>query len=118
MNLINSERGSAVLDFLVFAVILQLPILLFAIEASQRQQLSFGLEAVARHGLRAHLLSPSEESTEAVISEIASQFGLDTNGYEYHFWCSPDPDCLDSDSLISLEVRSGSQFAIASAGLG
>lgn len=111
----GKEQGAAIIDLIFFCLALQVPIILFAADSAQTQHRAFALEAVARHGLRAHLLHPSEEHTAAVISQIWSQYGLADEDLEIEWSCHPDPSCESEDSLIFLEVKSGSQLAISAA---
>ena len=111
---ISSEQGSAIVDLIGFGVLLQIPILMFATLAIQTQQQSFAVEAIARHGLRAHVLWPDRESTAKVISELASDFGISGSALQWNISCRPDPTCSSIDTTAEIEVRLGALVAYAS----
>lgn len=111
---IFSERGSAIVDLIGFGVLLQIPILMFATLAIQTQQQSFAIEAVARHGLRAHVLWPDSASTAQVISELASDFGISVQRLDWTIRCSPDSSCKSPNTTAEIEVRLGNLVAYSS----
>jgi hypothetical protein len=109
-----SDRGSAIVDLIGFGVLLQIPILMFATLAIQTQQQSFAVEAIARHGLRAHVLWPDEASTALVISELAGDFGISVQRLEWNLRCRPDPSCKSSNTTAEIEVSLGDLVAYSS----
>lgn len=111
---IRSEQGSAIVDLIGFGVLLQIPILMFATLAIQTQQQSFAVEAIARHGLRAHVLWPDTASTAGVVSQIASDFGVSVQRLDWSLRCRPDPSCKSSDTTAEIEVRLGNLVAYSS----
>lgn len=111
---LRSDSGSAILELVGFGVLLQIPILMFATLVIQTQQQNFAAEAIARHGLRAHVLWPNRDSTARVIDEIASDFGLSKNEYSWRINCTPNPSCLESQSVVEIQVRLGSVIASSS----
>jgi hypothetical protein len=111
---ISSEQGSAIVDLIGFGVLLQIPILMFATLAIQTQQQSFAVEAIARHGLRSHVLWPDPASTAQVISEIASDFGVSVQRLDWTLRCRPDPSCMEPNTTAEIEVRLGDSVAYSS----
>jgi hypothetical protein len=111
---IASEQGSAIVDLIGFGILLQIPILMFATLAIQTQQQSFAVEAIARHGLRAHVLWPDRQSTNLVVAEIAKDFGIETTRLEWRLSCRPDPSCALPNSIVEIEVRLGDLVAYSS----
>jgi 3-oxoacyl-[acyl-carrier-protein] synthase III len=111
---IRAEQGSAIVDLIGFGIMLQIPILMFATLAVQTQQESFAVEAIARHGLRAHVLWPDRESTSKVISELVKDFGISPNRVEWIIYCRPDPSCLLPKTMAEIEVRLGALVAYSS----
>ena len=111
---ISSEQGSAIVDLIGFGVLLQIPILMFATLAIQTQQQGFAVEAIARHGLRAHVLWPDEASTARVISELASDFGIAFQRLDWTIRCSPEQTCKSSNTTSEIEVRLGDLVAYSS----
>jgi hypothetical protein len=111
---LSSDQGSAIIDLIGFGVLLQIPILMFATLAIQTQQQSFAVEAIARHGLRAHILWPEPESTAQVVSELAADFGIASSRLEWNLICKPDPTCPAKNTIAEIEVRLGGLVAHAS----
>lgn len=111
---LGSEQGSALVDLIGFGILLQVPILMFATLAIQSQQQSFAAEAIARHGLRAHVLWPDRTNTERVIEELAQDFGIAMDRIEWRLGCVPNPNCLASGSTAQIEVRIGAISAYSS----
>ena len=110
MNLsteIMSDRGSAVVDFIGFGVLLQIPVLMFSTFALSVQHQQFALEAIARHGIRAHTLVPDRGNTTRVISELVADFGLRPSDIEWSLNCNPDPDCVEPGSIAIFQVKLG-----------
>lgn len=111
---IFSEQGSAIVDLIGFGVLLQIPILMFATLAVQTQQQSFAVEAIARHGLRAHVLWPDEVSTTKVVAELAGDFGVSVDRLHWTLHCRPDPSCTRPNTTAEIEVRLGDLVAYSS----
>jgi hypothetical protein len=114
---ILSERGSAIIDFIGFGVLLQIPVLMFSTFALSVQHQQFALEAIARHGIRAHALIPDRVNTTKVISELVADFGLRQSDIEWNLSCSPDPNCVDSGSIARLQIKLGGLSAEALQGI-
>lgn len=108
---LSSEGGSAIVDLIGFGVLLQIPILMFATLAIQTQQQSFAIEAIARHGLRAHVLWPDRTSTAQVISELTHDFGIAATELQWSISCRPDLTCRSSGTFAEIEVRLGGLVA-------
>jgi hypothetical protein len=107
------DKGSAIVDFIGFGVFLQIPVLMFSTFALSIQHQQFALEAIARHGIRAHVLVPDRGSTTRVISELASDFGLNNSDLVWNLSCSPDPNCVETGSMARLQVKLGGLSAEA-----
>ena len=102
-----SDRGSAVVDFIGFGVLLQIPVLMFSTFALSLQHQQFAIEAIARHAIRAHVLLPDYSSTTSVVSELASDFGYKESDLVWKLSCNPDPKCLAHGSIVRFEVKLG-----------
>lgn len=111
---LGSEQGSAMVDLIGFGVLLQIPILMFATFAVSIQQQSFAVESIARHALRAHSLWPDTDSTQGVVLSIAKDFGINPERVSWRLWCSPNPNCLEQNTIARIEVRYGELVASAS----
>lgn len=66
----SDDRGSAVLEFIGFGVLVQVLILLAVLQLSQSQHEKLAAEAVARHSLRSFVLvgTPPEQTATEVIA--------------------------------------------------
>jgi hypothetical protein len=110
---ILSDRGSAIVDFIGFGVLLQIPVLMFSTFALSVQHEQFALEAIARHGIRAHVLVPDRVNTVRVISELVADFGLDQSEVVWNLSCTPDPNCAEPGSIARLQINLGGLSAEA-----
>ena len=114
---ILKDEGSALVDFIGFGLLLQIPVLMFTTFALSLQHQQFALEAIARHGIRAHVLVPDNASTTMVIDRIATDFGLEPSDFTWNLSCAPDPKCLTSGSLVRFEIKLGGLSAEAMQGI-
>ena len=114
---LSSDRGSAIVDFMGFGLLLQIPVLMFTTFALSMQHQQFALEAIARHGIRAHVLVPDKASTTRVISELAMDFGLKQSDLVWNLSCNPDPKCIEPGSIARLQVKLGGLSAEALQGI-
>ena len=114
---LRSDQGSAIFDLIGFGVLLQIPVLMFATFALSIQHQQFALEAISRHGIRAHVLFPDKSNTSRVISELALNFGLKQSDLVWTLSCNPDPKCLTPGSLVLLEIKLGGLSAEAFQGI-
>ncbi len=110
---LSCDRGSAIVDFIGFGVLLQIPVLVFATFALSMQHQQFALEAISRHGIRAHVLIPDKESTARVIMKLAMDFGLKQSDIFWNLSCNPDPKCVEPGSIARLQVKLGGLSAEA-----
>jgi hypothetical protein len=110
---IFSDRGSAVVDFIGFGVLLQIPVLMFSTFTLSIQHQQFALEAISRHGIRAHVLVPDKVNTNRVILELISDFGLKPTDLVWSLSCDPDPNCVETGSMVRLQVKLGGLSAEA-----
>ena len=114
---ISSDRGSAIVDFIGFGVLLQIPVLIFSTLVLSLQHQQFALEAIARHGLRAHVLVPERANTKRVINELVADFGLELADVVWYLSCKPDPKCSKPGSIVRLEIKLGGLSAEALQGI-
>lgn len=105
---ISSERGSAVLDFVLFGVVIQVGLLIFATQIFGIQANQLAAESISRHGLRAYILS--DVSPEVTSAQVLSDFGI-SKPAEVALNC--DPNCTGANSVISLKVVVGKAEAVA-----
>ena len=99
---ISEERGSALIDFLGFGLLLQIPILLLATQIFTIQSNQLAADSIARHSLRSFLLH--EIPVEITAHEIAKDFGL-TIEPSVQLTCKPD--CTNPESILRIDVAVG-----------
>lgn len=104
---ILSDRGSAIVDFIGFGLLLQIPVLMFSTFALSLQHQQFAIEAIARHASRAHVLLPDNSNTTRVVSELVADFGLKDSSLVWNISCNPDPKCLEPGSRVRFEIKLG-----------
>lgn len=110
MNLsteIFEDEGSALVDFVGFGLLLQIPVLMFTTLTLSMQHQQFALEAIARHAIRAHVLLPDQASTTMVVRRISEEFGLEPSNISWRIICTPDPNCVTPGSIVIFEVKLG-----------
>lgn len=98
------ERGSAVLEFVGFGLLMQIPLLMMSMDLVELQQSQFAAEAVARHSLRSFILLGTPVETTA--AEILKDFRLTTNP-KLELDCKPSTNCAAPGSILTLRVQVG-----------
>lgn len=101
---LSKDSGSAILEFVGFGLILQVPLLMMAVSFAEVQQTQFAAEAIARHSLRSFVLLGTPVSEAA--AEIISDFRLTTQP-NLQMSCRPVGDCDSPGSTITLNVLLG-----------
>lgn len=96
------DRGSAVLEFLAFGLLLQVSVLMWLINISSIQGQQIAAESVARHSLRAFVLSGTQPQITG--QQIVNDFGIKVQP-ELNFTC--EPDCDSPGSVLRLQVSVG-----------
>lgn len=114
---IYCDRGSAIVDFIGFGLLLQIPVLMFSTFALSLQHQQFAIEAIARHAIRAHVLVPDNSNTVKVVSELAADFGLKESNLNWKLSCNPDPKCVEPGSIVRLDIELGGLSAVAMQGI-
>jgi hypothetical protein len=100
----HNDSGSAILEFVGFGLILQVPLLMMAVNFAEVQQTQFAAEAIARHSLRSFVLLGTPVSEAA--AEIIADFRLTTQP-SLQMSCRPVGDCESPGSTITLRVLLG-----------
>lgn len=101
---IPSDSGSAVLEFVGFGLLLQIPLLIIAMSLAEVQQEQFAAEAIARHSLRSFVLAGTPPSETA--AEVVTDFRLKAAPI-LQLSCRPIGDCEASGAIITLKVQLG-----------
>lgn len=100
------ETGSAIIEFLVFGVLLQVGILTLFLQISSLQTNQLVAESIARHGLRSFVLFDLDPKQTAM--QISQDFKAGIYP-EVQLLCQPN--CFDDGSLLRLNVKVGSAEA-------
>lgn len=96
------ESGSAVLEFVGFGLLLQVPLLMMAVNFAEVQAAQFAAEAIARHSLRSYVLTGA--SVTETADEIISDFRLSTKP-TLQLSCHPIGDCNNPGDIVTLRVQ-------------
>lgn len=105
---IADDRGSVVLEFLAFGLLLQVSVLMWLINISNLQGQQIAAESVARHSLRAFVLSGTQPQLTG--QQILNDFGIKLQP-QLSFTC--EPDCDSPGSILRLQVGVGAAKAQA-----
>lgn len=89
----GDDRGSAALEFITVGVILLVPLIYLVIALGLIQEQTLGAEAAARHTARAIAMAPDTATaaarSEAVLSGIVDEYGLDAEAVDIRLSCTP-----------------------------
>jgi hypothetical protein len=78
-NLLQNEEGSALIEFVVFGLVAQISILMFAGSLLEQQKLQLAVESSARQAVRAATLSidaAQGDVAKAIETQQSANFGL------------------------------------------
>lgn len=89
----SDEEGSAALEFIVVGVILLVPLIYLVIALGAIQEQTLGAEAAARHVARVLARAPdaptAAEGSDAVLTGIVAEYGLDEESVDLTLACTP-----------------------------
>lgn len=106
------ETGSAILEFLIFGLAVNLALLTFSVDVVQAQKHQLAADSIARHASRDFSMNLSENSARQVASEVATGFDLRPNQWQISAECEP-ADCFAFDAKVSVQVLVESSGATA-----
>ena len=120
-ELIQGEEGSAIIEFVIYALPLFVPLIIYLTAINQSAQIQYEARNFARQLARAYVASPSQEFTEARISAVKQVFiestfatnRIDSNP-RIEISCSLNP-CLTPNGKVSITVYLTSIFSHSSA---
>lgn len=99
---IKDERGSSMIDFLGFGLLLQIPVLLLASHLATIQANQLAADSIARHSLRSFVLQ--DTPVELTARQISEDFRLKIEPV-VELDCIPD--CISPESILRLKVSIG-----------
>ena len=105
----RSDRGSILLEFLGFGVLLQIPILLLCTTLIGVQHDQFVAEAITRNALRGFSINGT--TVAQTVSEIALDYKMPISRVSVELSCRPS-DCSDEGGWVELKTRIGSAIAV------
>ena len=106
-HLAQRERGSAIIEFLLFGILLLVPLALGMVDVSNYFSALMAGQSAAREAARSYSLSPSSQIADANAQVIALRILADS-GVEYHDFrlrvvCSAYP-CLTPGASVKALV--------------
>ena len=120
-KLIKSEEGSAIIEFVIYALPLFVPLIIYLTSINQSSQIQYEARNFARQLARAYVTSPGPELTEARILAVKEVFvsnSFATNKIDVspkiEISCSLNP-CLTPNGKVYVTVHLNSIFSGASA---
>ena len=105
----NSEEGSAILEFIGFGLLLQIPLVVFALNLVALQHDQLAAEAITRDALRAFVLFDRDPSESAL--ELAAEYRVSPSRIKITMTCKP-VDCQPEGTWIHARTQIGSASAI------
>jgi hypothetical protein len=99
---ISGERGSSMIDFLGFGLLLQIPVLMLATQLATIQANQLAADSIARHSLRSFVLQGAP--VELTARQISEDFRLKITPF-VELDCQPD--CVSPESILRLKVSVG-----------
>ena len=100
----KDDRGSAVIEFIGFGLMLQIPLVLFAINLVALQHDQLAAEAITRDSLRSYVLLNREPLERA--QQLAADYRLDPRRILVTITCKPN-DCKGGAAWVFIETRIG-----------
>ncbi|WP_255304834.1 TadE family protein [Microbacterium sp. 3J1] len=105
----TDDGGSAALEFITVGVILLVPLVYLIIALGAIQEQMLGVEAAARHSVRAMALAPDAAAAasdgDAVLRSVIAEYGIDPETVEVSMTCAPaDVPCPSAGVMVTLTV--------------
>jgi Flp pilus assembly protein TadG len=119
----RGERGTAIVEFVLLAILLLVPLLYILLAVFDTQRASYAASAAARSASRAFVTAPDQATgyvrAQAAASLAFGDQGIDVAGFTLTISCRPDPrDCLTPGSVVAAEVRSSADLPLMPTALG
>ena len=107
-NFLGEDRGSALFDFLIFGIVLQVGLLTAGLQILNLQSSQLVAESIARHSLRSFVITGT--NPEDTAKQLLQEYEI-TSVPSVQFSCSPN--CDDVGAVVSIVVSIGSAKASA-----
>ncbi|MGW9269433.1 MULTISPECIES: TadE family protein [Microbacterium] len=119
----RDDRGSSSLEFIAAGVLMLVPLLYLVIVLGSVQEQTLGVEAAARHAARVIATAPDARTAasqgDAVLSSIASQYGIDDDDVQLAVTCLPQGvPCPSAGATVTVSVATSARLPFVPAVLG
>lgn len=104
----RSEDGSAVLEFIGFGLLLQIPMLVLVTNLVSHQHDQLAAEAISREALRSYVLLNKEPAKTAL--ELAEEYRISPERIRVTMSCERD-ECNEEGAWIFLRTQVGEAVA-------
>jgi len=109
-KLIKDEEGSAIIEFIILALPLFIPLVIYLTSVNSSAQIQYEARNFARQIARVYVTSPSQESTSsrvAALIDVFSKNSFPENGIDLlptvQISCSMNP-CISPNSRVVVDV--------------
>lgn len=109
-KLIKDEEGSAIIEFIILALPLFIPLVIYLTSVNSSAQIQYEARNFARQIARVYVTSPSQESTSSRVAALVDAFSKNSfpeNGIDLpptvKISCSMSP-CISPNSRVVVEV--------------
>lgn len=106
---LREERGSALFEFLIFGIVMQLGLLTAGLQILNLQSSQLVAESIARHSLRSYVITGT--NPDETVKQLLQDYEI-TSAPNVQFSCSPN--CDELGALVSVVVSIGGAKASAS----
>ncbi len=120
-KLLSGEEGSAIIEFVIYALPLFVPLIIYLTSINQSAQIQYEARNFARQLARAYVTSPNQEVTGArilAVKEVFTKSSFATNKIDpnpdIRIACSLSP-CLTPTGKVSVTVHLTSIFSDSTA---
>jgi Flp pilus assembly protein TadG len=106
----DGERGSAALEFILVGMVLLVPLVYLIVSLGLIQGQSLGVEAGARHIVRAVSTAADADaarlSADRILRSVVSEYALDADAVRVSLECRPaGPSCPEAGSTVVVMVQ-------------
>lgn len=106
---LSQDKGSAIIEFLLYGVLLQVSVLLIGLQVISLQSSQLAVESIARHALRAFVVTgqQADQTAQSLLRDFGS-----TKTAEIDLRCQPD--CYSEGAIITIKVSLAGASAVSS----
>ena len=108
----KTDEGSAILEFIVVGILLNVGILVFSTQLMQIQRDQMVAESVARHATRLLSRGATEVEAQNLAAQIAHQFGYSTDLISLRASCSSE-GCNQLGDFVTIRVKANRAVSTA-----